>query len=38
MKKEYISPALEVIAADGLNVLAVSSVGDIDVNVGDGFF
>ena len=35
--KTYIAPELEVIKAEELAVLAIS-IGDVDVNVGDGFF
>ena len=35
--KNYVSPELEVIKADSLDVLAIS-IGDVDVNVDDGFF
>ncbi len=37
MKTTYTSPEVEVISADALELLAVSN-GDIDVNIGDGFF
>ena len=37
MKNTYISPEIEIISADALRVLSVS-IGDVDVNVGDGFF
>ena len=37
MKNTYISPEIEVISADELQVLSVS-IGDVDVNVGEGFF
>lgn len=37
MKNTYISPEIEVISADELQVLSVS-IGDVDVNVDDGFF
>ncbi len=37
MKNAYTAPELEVIDAEALNVLAISN-GDIDVNIGDGFF
>ena len=37
MKNTYVSPELEVIKADALDALTVS-IGDVDVNVGDGFF
>ena len=35
--KNYVTPEFEVIKADALQVLTVS-IGDVDVNVGDGFF
>ena len=35
--KNYTTPELEVISADAIDVLAVS-IGDVDINVGDGFF
>ncbi len=35
--KNYIAPEIEVIKADALDVLEIS-IGDVDVNVGDGFF
>ena len=35
--KNYVAPEIEVIKADALDVLAIS-IGDVDVNVGDGFF
>ena len=35
--RNYVAPEIEVIAADAAGALTVSS-GDIDVNVGDGFF
>ena len=35
--KNYIAPELEVIKAEELATLTVS-IGDVDVNVGDGFF
>ena len=35
--KNYATPEIEVIKADALQVLTVS-IGDVDVNVGDGFF
>ena len=35
--KNYVAPEIEVIKADALDVLAVS-IGDVDVNVGEGFF
>ena len=35
--KNYTTPELEVISADAAGVLDVS-IGDVDVNVGDGFF
>ena len=37
MKNNYTAPEVEVISADALQVLTVS-IGDVDVNVGDGFF
>ncbi len=37
MKNNYTSPEVEVISADALQALTVS-IGDVDVNVGDGFF
>ena len=38
--KNYVAPEIEVIAADAVDVLNTSSVaiGDVDVNVGEGFF
>ena len=35
--KNYVTPEIEVIKADALQVLEIS-IGDVDVNVGDGFF
>ena len=35
--KNYVTPEIEVIAADALDALTVS-IGDVDVNVGEGFF
>lgn len=35
--KNYTTPEIEVIKADVAGALAVS-IGDVDVNVGDGFF
>ena len=35
--KNYTTPELEVISADAIDVLTVS-IGDVDVNVDDGFF
>ena len=35
--KNFVSPEIEVIKSDALEVLGVS-IGDVDVNVGDGFF
>ena len=35
--KNYVTPEIEVIKADALQVLDIS-IGDVDVNVGDGFF
>ena len=35
--KNYTAPELEVISADAAGVLEVS-IGDVDINVGDGFF
>ena len=35
--KNYVAPEIEVIKADAPTVLAIS-IGDVDVNVGDGFF
>ena len=37
MKNIYVSPEVEVISVDAANVLTVS-IGDVDVNVGEGFF
>ena len=37
MKNIYVSPEVEVISTDTTNVLTVS-IGDVDVNVGEGFF
>ena len=38
--KNYVAPEIEVIKADALEVLNNSAIGsgDIDVNVGEGFF
>ena len=35
--KNYVAPEIEVIKADALEVLDIS-IGDVDVNVGTGFF
>lgn len=35
--KNYVAPEIEVIKADALEVLDIS-IGDVDVNVGEGFF
>ena len=35
--KNYVTPEIEVIKADALQVLDIS-IRDVDVNVGDGFF
>lgn len=35
--KNYVTPEIDVIKADALQVLDIS-IGDVDVNVGDGFF
>ena len=35
--KNYVAPEIEVIKVDALEVLDVS-IGDVDVNVGTGFF
>lgn len=35
--KNYTTPEIEVIKADAAGALVVS-IGDVDVNVGDGFF
>ena len=35
--KNYIAHEIEVIKADAPQVLTIS-IGDVDVNVGDGFF
>ena len=37
MKNIYVSPEVEVISVDAVNVLDIS-IGDVDVNVGEGFF
>ena len=37
MKNIYTAPEVEVIKADALDALTVS-IGDVDVNVGEGFF
>ena len=37
MKNTYVTPEVEVISVDAVNVLDIS-IGDVDVNVGDGFF
>ena len=37
MKNTYTAPEFEVVSADAIDVLAVS-IGDVDVNVGEGFF
>ena len=38
--KNYIAPEIEVIATDVVDVLNQSTIGigDVDVNVGEGFF
>ena len=37
--KNYVAPEIEVIKADALEVLNQSiATGDVDVNVGEGFF
>ena len=39
MKNTYVTPEVEVIAAGTLEVLSGSvAIGDVDVNVGEGFF
>ena len=35
--RNYATPEIEVVSADALDVLTIS-IGDVDVNVGDGFF
>ena len=35
--KNYVAPEAEVIAIDAISVIDIS-IGDVDVNVGDGFF
>ena len=35
--KNYSTPEIEVISAEATGVLTVS-IGDVDVNVGEGFF
>ena len=35
--KNYVAPEIEVIAADAAGVLDIS-IGDVDINVGEGFF
>lgn len=35
--RNYSTPEIEVVSADALDVLTIS-IGDVDVNVGDGFF
>ena len=37
MKNTYSAPQAEVISAEALELLTIST-GDVDVNVGDGFF
>lgn len=37
MKNIYVSPEVEVISVDAASVLDIS-IGDVDVNVGEGFF
>ena len=37
MKNTYVTPEVEVISVDAVNVLDIS-IGDVDVNVGEGFF
>ncbi len=37
MKNTYVTPEVEVIASDAINVLAVSSVGDIEIGAGGIF-
>lgn len=37
MKNTYATPEIEVVSAEALSVLSFS-VGDVDVNVGEGFF
>ena len=37
MKSTYTTPQAEVISAEALELLSVS-IGDVDINVGDGFF
>ena len=35
--KNYVAPEVEVIAIDAISVIDIS-IGDVYVNVGDGFF
>ena len=35
--KTYEAPEIKLISAEDSNLLAIS-IGDVDVNVGDGFF
>ena len=37
MKNIYVSPEVAVVSVDTATVLSVS-IGDVDVNVGEGFF
>ena len=37
MKNKYVSPDVEVVSAEALEALTIS-VGDVDVNVEEGFF
>ena len=37
MKNTYASPEIKIISAEASELLTVS-VGDVDVNVGEGFF
>ena len=37
MKNVYVTPEAEVISAESLELLTVS-IGDVDINVDDGFF
>ena len=37
MKNTYVTPEVEVISVGAASVLDIS-IGDVDVNVGEGFF
>jgi hypothetical protein len=36
--KNYTTPEIELIKAESLSALVVSSIGDVDINVNDDFF